>query len=136
MRFAAYVVLLFSISVMLWMFGYPSTIMYLYERSAEEATEPASLIYLMASKLLNSEAGIVLLGLTGLAIILATFLSGGFIAMFIVPMMIMMTVLNFLVFPLSFLFDAALPLEVRVIGIVFFNMLTVLATLSFVRGSV
>lgn len=136
MRFAAYVVLLFSISVMLWMFGYPSTIMYLYEQSAEEATDPASLIYSMASNLLNSEAGIVLLGLTGLAVVLATFLSGGFIAMFIVPMIIMMAVLNFLVFPLSFLFDAALPLEIRVIGIVFFNMLTVLATLSFVRGSV
>lgn len=136
MRFAAYIVLLFSISVMFWMFGYPSAIMYLYTQSAEEATDPAALIFLMASNLLNSEAGIVLLGLTGVAVILAAFLSGGFIAMFIVPMIIMMAVLNFLVFPLSFLFDASLPMEIRVIGVLFFNMLTVLATLSFVRGSV
>jgi len=138
MRFAAYVILLFSISAMAYFFGFPSILLYLYENNGSGNLDMTSFINSMADTILNPENGTATLLLGGiiLASTLATFLGGGYLAVYLVPMLILMAVLNLVVFPLSFIFDAALPLEFKVLISGFFNVLTVLAAVGFIRGNV
>lgn len=137
MRLGAYVFLLFSLSVMCYLFGYPSILLFMYNNNGEANQDLPSLISNMAAAFLNPSNGLALLAVAGLAVsVLAAFLGGGYIAIYLVPMIILVFILNFVIFPLSFIFDSALPTTIKVILVSFFNLLTILAGTSFVRGSV
>lgn len=135
MRLTAYVMLLFSITAVLYFIGYNN----LTTTLLAQGTNPQQsndIITSLTANITNEANARAVLGvgaIVGVGIIL-TLLTGGFASMYLIPMIFMMCILNFIVFPLNFLLDATLPIELRYLLVVFFNLLTVLSTLSFVRS--
>jgi len=159
MRFGAYVVLLFSISLVLYFMGYTSVVSQYGSLSGLNTStnstsnlvgitcdsgklptgggNQTAIDYVQAQKDCPSNQfvfGALFFVLIGAAAIIV-FVSG-FSAIYIVPLLILMAIMQFFVMPMSFILDASIPVEIRVALIVFFNMLTVLASIHFIRGQV
>lgn len=58
----------------------------------------------------------------------------GFSAIYIIPLLILFSILNFFVFPLSAVLDMTMPVEIRVIIIFLYNVITIMACVTFIRG--
>lgn len=148
MRLATYVILLFALSVVFYFLGYQSPLMQLLSNqgcseaqiAAAEASgesldcnlNPATFLQTLASNMVSDNA---LAGLLGIAVIGAVALLTGFGAIYIIPLMMLLAFLNFVVFPISFIFDPMLPALIKYPIIVFFNIITILAIVSFTRGN-
>lgn len=131
MRLTAYVILLFSISLVFYLLGYTNLLSY-YSQHQGGTMDFVNLLKTLAQAILSDEGISILLGvaITGLV---ATLL-GGFGAMYIFPILMLLTFANYLLFPLSFLLDQSLPDIVKLPLIVLFNLLTLLTIITFVRG--
>jgi hypothetical protein len=131
MRLIAYTILLFSVSLMLYLLGYTNLLSY-YAEQQGGPMDFVGILKTLAKALLSDEGLSVLLGvaITGL---IATIL-GGFGAMYIFPMLTLLVFANYLLFPLSFLLDQDMPEIVKLPLVVFFNLLTLLTVITFVRG--
>ena len=70
----------------------------------------------------------------GILSIIILSLSVGYGAIYILPAVILWLFLNYFVFPLSFIFDATLDPMLKYVFFGFFNLITVLAVLTFIRG--
>jgi hypothetical protein len=69
----------------------------------------------------------------GGAVVLLSFLLG-FSAIYIIPLLMLFSILNFFVFPMSAVLDPMMPIEIKVILIFFYNTITVMACITFIRG--
>jgi hypothetical protein len=149
MRFETYVMLLFSLSVVFFFLGYQSPLMQVLNNqgcttaqiAAAEAAgtslnctiTPSSFLSILASNMTSDNA---IAALLGIAVIGAAVLLSGFGAIYIIPLMMLLAFLNYVVFPISFIFDPALPALIKYPLVVFFNLLMILSVVSFTRGSV
>lgn len=143
MRFYAFIMLLLSCSMFLYLFGYgpiykfwgqttsgatggdyanratPYTVECSSIQNLFSCTDPTMIVGAMVVGLLLSSGAILLLG-------------GGFAALYIVPLILLAVLLNFVFFPFDFV--TLLPSPLNVIVMVIFNVLEVFAILSFTRG--
>jgi hypothetical protein len=134
MRLTNYVMLWFAITVVFYFLGYPPAILGFL--SATYSTDG----YLSLDKLLISlfnsittDAGLAALGISALAALALTFLSG-FGAIYIIPIFIIIVVFNVLVFPVSMIITPDIPDIVRLPLLLFFNILLLLTAITFIRG--
>lgn len=129
MRFVAYVIMLFSFSVILYYMGYGPIITIFEEKGAAPLSIscPAGNPFCTDTTVVIGAMIFIILS----AGILVTLVSG-FSSFYIVPLLLLIAVLNFVIFPFNFIMSA--PTELAVPVMVFMNILTVLAVLNFVRG--
>jgi len=149
MRLGFYIMILFSLSLVFYFLGYQSPLLQTLnnqgctqaEIDAAEASGESlncalsveSFVRVLASNMTSDNA---LAAILGIAVIGAAALLTGFGAIYIIPLMMLLAFLNFVVFPISFIFDPALPAIIKFPFVVFFNLLTILAIVSFTRGNV
>ena len=158
MKLSAYVMLLFAISLSLYLMEFRSPLIYMWEAQGESgliiscnadnfkdaegvvdqvafnACRDNSLINKMISSLTSPESLTLILGIAILGL-LTTFIAG-FGATYIVPMIILLVFINYIIFPISFVFDTRMPDLIKIPLITFMNIITVLAIVHFVRGGV
>jgi hypothetical protein len=140
MRLEAYVILTFSIGLVLYLLGYQSIgIMMLFGQQGGGFLDFGTILNVMTSSILNGGSGTGPLAVIGLGLVAAaaTALILGFSALFIIPIVMLIALLNFLVFPFSFLITAPndpIASAFYIPFVVFMNILCVLALASFVRG--
>lgn len=134
MRFSGYVLLLFSISLVFYLMGFKSVLLVtLFDNQGGDAFEPQGFLGKVAEGTLAPQNAIALLGI-GVVATLAVSLVAGYAAIYIIPMAILIMILNFVVYPFSFIIDPATPDIIKFPLVVFFNILSILALLSFIRG--
>ena len=154
MRLETYIMLMFSISIVFYFLGYQSPLlMVLTNQGCTQAQidaaeiagtslscsiTPASFLTVLASNMTidnmtsdNAIAALLAIAVTGAAVLLS-----GFGAIYIIPLMMLLAFMNYVVFPISFIFDPLLPAIIKYPLIVFFNLLMILSIISFTRGSV
>lgn len=131
MRLTAYILLLFSISLVFYLLGYTSLLNY-YTEQQGGTLDFMETLKTLTKAMLSDEGISILLGvaITGLV---AT-LIGGFGAMYVFPIVMLLVFANYLLFPLSFLLDQTLPDIIKIPLVVLFNLLTLLTIITFVRG--
>ena len=141
MRFYSFIILLFSCSMFLYLMGYGPIYKFFgqntngtaggdYANRASPYTVSCSAANLFCTDptiIIGAMVGGCLLGAGILAV-----LGGGFAAMYIVPLILLAVLLNFVFFPFDFV--NLLPFPLNVILMVLFNILEVFAILSFTRG--
>lgn len=149
MRLSSYIFLLFSIGLIFYFMGYTSPLLYMFNTQGGRAItiscnsdqlseaefdecKNKALLNVMLSNLTSDENLRLLLGLSILGL-LTTFL-GGFGAVYIVPIILALTFLNYVIFPISFIFDPSFPAIIGVPMITLFNLLAIMAVVNFVRG--
>jgi hypothetical protein len=156
MRLTAYVLLLFSISVSLYFVGYTNMLTYCTPENTVNGTYTPSKCYgkttdggsLEMSDVIGSATanflndGLAWGALAIVGAVIANVVSGGAIsnlltgfgAIYVIPILMLLAVLAYVVYPLSFIFDASLPFFIKGLLTTFFGVITVLSSLSFVRG--
>ena len=132
MKFANYIYFLVGISLVLYFMNQQSILMYVYENQGGQPLEIMNILSLMADMILTEEGITLLLGVAVTGIV-ATFL-GGYGATFLVPMIILLAVLNYLVFPFSFLIDPATPVIISIPLTLLHNVFQLLAVVDFISG--
>lgn len=133
MRFGAYIILLLSISFPLYYFGFSNV------GFTELGLTPLPIgcadgdIYCNdpANRDGSNVLGIMIAVVAGASILVG--LISGYSAIYIVPILILIAILNFFVFPLNFLYNYP---ELTVPALAVFNVLTVLASTDFIKGRV
>lgn len=133
MRLGAYILLMFSISLVFYLMGYKSVALQaLYDAQAGGTFDISVFIGKLAEGALapQNALGTVLALIAGAAATLVM----GYAAVYIIPLAFLLIFLNTVVYPFSFVIDDAMPNEVKVPLVVLFNLLSIMAVLSFTRG--
>jgi len=141
MRLTAYLVLMLCISITFYWLGYSSAYSALkltYDQQTAltggSAMDIGAIITFIATQATSNPAMSVLIGMTLVAGTVGA-LFGGFGSMYIIPMIILAAILNWFVFPLGFIVGTGvLPDFLSVPLVVVFNVLMILAVVTFVRG--
>ena len=132
MRLTAYAFLIFFLSATFYLMGFTSPLMDMYNQQQGQPISIPDLLSKMITAILTEE-GLIQLGVVATAAVVVTLLTG-FGAIYIFPILFLLVVLNYIIFPLSFVFDASMPDILKILLVAFFNMLTVLFIMNFVRG--
>lgn len=135
MRFVAYVMLLFCVSLMLYFMGYRPIIDLFNAKGSGilaiscpvDPSNPTAIPICTNQDYVMGAVFLFILGATGLVALMS-----GFAALYVIPMLLLMAVLNFFIFPLNFIFGA--PELLRIPVLAFYNIITVLAAMNFIRG--
>jgi hypothetical protein len=134
MRLTNYIVFWTCVSIVFYFLGYPPAIL----NVLSAPFTPNG--YLDLSKLLLSmfdsittSSGLAALGISALAALALTFLSG-FGAIYIIPLFILIAVINVFVFPISFIVTPDLPAIIFLPLTLFFNVMLLLTAITFIRG--
>lgn len=127
--FRVYVMLLFGISVALYMMGYTSPLLQLDTTTGGD----------IAVALLNSFLGIftnvtflAILGATSVASYLTS--GGNFSVTYLFPIFLIMAMLNFFILPTSFILAMEIDPFIRIIVAGFMNLMLGMAMVEFIRG--
>jgi hypothetical protein len=144
MRLTTYFIIMFSIELMLYFMGYPTFMNGLWA-IFQGQIDPATIFSSLVQAVATTNPLTLLLGgaIVGVAVL------AGFSAMFIIPMMILLSLLNYVVIPTSFFLPAGCssPASAALLGavcqpdslglvvIIFLNICTLLTYVEFVRGS-
>ena len=136
MRLEAYIFLIFSISLVFYLIGYrPIAMTFMFNQENGQFLDPATILASMISAMVSptNPLGAINLIVLAAAIIAAAL---GFAAMYILPALMLIEMLNFFVFPLSFLVQQSDPSTALfyVPFVVLLNILTVMAYANFIRG--
>lgn len=131
MRFAAYIILMFSITTSLYFLGYqPIALQYIGMGST-----PTKIACPTGDPTCTDTT--VIIGAMFAVLILAAgllTLITGFSAIYVIPIFILLAILNFFILPLNFLVTVQEPLiKYPILGLL--NILTVLAVTNFIRGN-
>lgn len=141
MRLSMYLSLLFSISLVFYIAGYTPVGWQVLTMTSggifniapdgniDDTIQPTE-------ELVAENSGSVLLILFGtiMASVLVLSFVLGFSAIYIIPAILLFGILNFFVFPLGAILDLAMPDMLRVSIIFFYNFITVMAVITFIRG--
>jgi hypothetical protein len=130
MRFTAYIIFVFSVSLVLYFLGYGPIVNVFNSRGGSilNIDCPEGTPFCTDNNVILGAIFSVVLLAVGALILLIT----GFSAMYIIPAVILIAVLNFLIFPFDFIFSAPTYISVPIVA--FFNIISVLAVLNFIRG--
>lgn len=135
MRFGAYIVLVISMSVVFYFLGYTSIASNLMNKQGDQFLSPQC-----PTDTPDCNTGvidkIILLGGVALAGTAIASLIGGFGVLYIIPMLILMAILEYFIFPFSFIIDNSLDPMIGTPLILFLNMFTILSIVNFIRGGV
>jgi len=129
MRWGAFVLLLLSISLTLYFVGYRPIINVIEDKGES----PLSIACETEDAFCDNQEvilGAIFLTLTAAAGLTALVL--GYSAIYIIPILLLMALLSFFIYPLDFLMGA--PDIIRYPVLAVFNVLSVLAVMDFVRG--
>jgi len=99
--------------------------------------EPATILT-AAGQLITGANGsgfFLIFGAIVASLLLAS-LTGGFSINFIAPIFLVFLVLEFFVFPFSFLFNGAMPAPFGFLAVIILNTLTLLSIVGFIRGGI
>ena len=142
MGLGTYLIVLFGISVVFYLMGYaPAGVQMISAFASSTGVDLATgqTTADFGATVLNTLLGIftnpVFLISVGLASV-ASFLGGGnnFSVMYLIPIIILVAFANLFLMPSAVFYDVTLPVEMRLILAVFFNLWLVLAIIGFVRG--
>jgi hypothetical protein len=94
--------------------------------------DPQAFLKVIAGNITSDQGlqSLLLIAIAGFAVSLLT----GFGAMYIMPLLMLLAFLNYVVFPISFIADPLLPAYVKYPLFAFFNIIGILAYVSFIRG--
>lgn len=137
MRLTAYIVLMFSISAVLYFMGYRPAALW---NGMDQPLSLQSILSNITSDILSGD-GLLRIGIIFAGVTFAALLAG-FSAMYIIPLALLIVTLNYFILPTSFLYDtctaatcaAIIPPEIKIPLFALLNILLVLAVLNFVRG--
>jgi len=144
MRFTAFVILMFSLSLVFWMLGYQSAFSAIIDDQSTGCADIGglpqpcpqdlgSMIINFISKLLSDdELGLMVLGTIAVGTVASLFL--GFGSMYIIPPMLLYVAAQWFILPLSFLVSPDLPAEIRIPLFILFNLLQLIMIVTFTRG--
>jgi hypothetical protein len=133
MRFEAYVIFMLCIAAVFYMIGLDEPLVTLYDSQDGQFVKLNSPDDSDGDNFFN----ILIYGIAGSVAIAAVAIAliTGYSAMFIIPLIMVFLILNFFVFPFSSVLGiAGMPEVVGYLLVVFFNGITVLALMSFIRG--
>jgi hypothetical protein len=122
-----YILLIFSITTILYIMGYKPVLFSLTEGYGGLS------IGNIANAILNwlfTWQGAV----TGIAIVTTAIFMSGMNLYAIIPFILLSLVLNLMLFPMDFINNAGFPAEIGVPIILFFQLSTFIAAMAFVRG--
>jgi hypothetical protein len=125
---------MFSISVVFYFLGFPPLLTRLFDTQGQFIDIGVLLKTLFES--IGTTSALTTLGLSLATAVLLTYFSG-FGAVYVLPLFLLVGFLNLFVFPVSFLLDpanVAMPVELNIVLQVFFNILTALTIIDFIRG--
>ena len=141
MRFSSYIIFLTCVGIVLYFMGYTPLVSIFNEKGTGLVTLtcqlPDTAISIQSLDQLqpNCDSQTVVMGAIFMLITVVAIIVGlitGFSALYIIAAVILMAVVDFFVFPMSFLLSA--PDLIRYPSLVLYNALTVLAAVSFIRG--
>ena len=145
MRLGAYLILMFSLSIGLYMFGEVPVVMALtssYNLQGGSTlmvgvSSGANVGQLQNNAVIDKIVSVLIptVGVTGILAATAV-LFMGFGAIYIIPVLIVVALLNLFIFPFSFLVTGTMPDFIAMPLAIFLNLLLVLSIVSFVRGGV
>jgi len=138
MRLTAYVMLLLCLNIGGYFMGMKSNgvtlLEDLYAAQGGQGLSLMSIMQKMADSVLNSNGALAALGIGAAIAAVATTLALGFGSVYVLPLALLVGVISFLVFPFNWIFIPELDVGIKVVVVVLFNTLTVLALVNFVRG--
>jgi len=143
MRLFSFIMLLLSISMFLYLFGYRP--IYKFWGLTTDGTAGGDyanratpyVVSCSASNLFCTDPTIIIGAMIGGLLLgagILVVLGGGFAAFYLVPLILLAVLLNFVFFPFDFV--NMLPPPLNIISMVIFNVLEVFAIASFTRGGV
>jgi hypothetical protein len=133
MRLSSYILILFAITLLFYLGGYQPTAWETLQSSAvgTGGLNINSIINMIYSIFTNPAFLLILIG----SMVTGFLLSGSnFSVIYIIPIFILLVVVNLFVFPTSFLFDEALPVLMKVVIGMLFNIFLILSVVEFIRG--
>jgi len=124
---------LFCITILFYLLGYSSISGYkgTLQQNFETQNENLNPIDTLVTRVFGS---IPIAGFIGIISIIGISLIIGYGAIYVLPAIMLLLFLNYFVFPLSYIFDATLDPMLKYVFFGFFNLITVLAVLTFIRG--
>ena len=140
MRLEVYIMLLFSISLVFYILGLnPAGMTMLYNQQTGKFLDVGTILGSITSAILNGSSSTGPLTALGLAILasLAAAYFVGFSALYIIPIIILIGVLNYLTYPMALLVTNAndpVTMTWYVPFVVFMNLLEILTMWTAIRG--
>ena len=136
MSLKTYVFILFGISIALFFVGYKPLLWSMMQCSTTSTTCVPTGNF--ATTILNQLISLItnpgfLLG-TSLALFVPFIIGGSFSVYYVIPIIIIETIANFLLLPTDFLLQSTLPPEMQMIILGFMNLFLLLTIIEFVRG--
>ena len=124
-----------AICLVFYFLGYPPGIINVLNTSYMNANGTLDITNLLKSLFdgITTPAGLTALGVSAVAAVVLTFLSG-FGAIYIIPIFIIIVVLNIFAFPVSSIITPDTPDMIRIPLLLFFNTLLLLTAITFIRG--
>lgn len=140
MGLQTYVFLLFGISIAFYFLG--STPMMFSQLGCDinnnattTCTPSKSLAEDFITDIINAIANNpIVLGLLGISIVSSILIGGTFIVVFAVPAIMLLVAANFYLLPTDFMYNEALPFEIRLIFFGFMNLMLIMIIITFIRG--
>lgn len=143
MRLSTYLALLFSISLVFYLMGFPSVASMVEAKGGDlftiigvgDSDDVINDISTNSGSSQNTILGVIFGGTVFMAVGILSLILG-FSAIYIIPLLILIGALNYFVFPIGVIFaDTQMPAVLSVSIIFFFNFITVMAIITFVRGN-
>jgi hypothetical protein len=136
MSLKVYIFLLFGISISLFFVGYKPLLFSMLQCSTASATCVPTANF--AQGIINSLLSLLtnpgfLLG-AGVALFVPFLIGGSFSVYYVIPILMISVLGNFLLLPTDFILQTTLPAEIQMIMLGFMNLLLLLTVIEFVRG--
>lgn len=134
-KVTVYMMLLFSISVSLYLVGAESPFLAMLN-SLDPDTPAVDRVTIALAQAFQDGGLLAKVGLAGGAVVVGAAVLGGGSSVFIfgIPLLLLTVALNIFILPTDILFQSTMPQEVSWIVFLFFNILLFLMYLEFVRG--
>lgn len=141
MRLWTYTIIMFAISAVLYMMGYSSILgsmgssILIASSNTATSVNPLSILTMW-----NNDGSVFDIIMVFLVVLIGAGVitqSLGFGSFYIFPAIIFFAVMNFIVFPFSFILDpnVDMPVILKIPIIALFNIMLVMAIISFIRGT-
>ena len=137
MGLTTYVFLLFGISVALYLAGFHGALFTMMNCSSTATScTPQALGWGILGQIMTAIMSNPIMSIVGAAGLLITgyLLGGNFIVLYVVPIILLETVANFILLPTDFIFSQSFPPEISLIILGFMNILLLLTIITFIRG--
>jgi len=130
-----YVMLLFGVSIAMYCIGYQPLIVHLMQCPGTDVCAPeAGMGQSVFNSLVSFITNPAFIGITAIALFVPFLIGGSFGLMYIIPLIMVFALTNFLLLPMDFLLSYSMPLIIKIIIMGFLELLQIMAVISFVRG--